>query len=155
MSELYSLERVARILKLPVSRLRSWDRSGFLKPSGREGRKRMYTFRDMVELRAAKELLESGVTLRRVRRGLDALRQQLPQGGEGLGASRVRPDGRRVVAQDARAAFEPETGQLVLDFAVPSVSEQVLRTLAPRGPKSAQEWYLLGCRLDEDESTLD
>jgi len=154
-AELYTVEKVARIFGLAVSRLRSWARSGFLVPSGGEGRQRLYTFRDLVEVRAAKELLASGASARAVRRGMEALHESLRGGRGPLGAYRVRSDGRRVIVQDEASSFEPETGQLVLDFEVRAVSEQVVRALAPRGPKTAQEWYLLGCRLDEDDARTD
>jgi tetratricopeptide (TPR) repeat protein len=147
MAELYTIDRVARIFGIPVSRLRSWDRRGFVKPSGIDGRRRMYTFSDLVAIRAARELLKSGVPLHRVRKGLAALEAR-------LGTARIRPDGRRVVARDGATSFEPETGQVVLDFDVRAASREVVRKLAPRGPKTAHEWYLLGCRLDEEDKSL-
>jgi len=146
MSELYPIERVARIFGIPVTRLRSWDRSGFVKPSGADGRRRMYTFGDLVAIRAVRDLLASGVPLRRVRTGLAALRAS---------RGRIRSDGRRLVVHDGVTTFEPDTGQVVLDFDARAVSQDVVRALAPKGPKTAQEWYLLGCRLDEEDKSLD
>jgi tetratricopeptide (TPR) repeat protein len=65
-----------------------------------------------------------------------------------------------VLVRDRDGAFEPTTGQLVLDFRVDALRDDVVRVLHANQPdpqkrRSAYEHYLEGCRLDEDESTLD
>lgn len=155
---LYSVHEVARVFDLKVGRLRYWDRSGFLKPSGRSGRRRFYTFLDLIGLRVAKGLLDGGMTVQQVRKSVDALKVNLPKVVRPLSELRVTTDGATVVVQGEQGTFEPTTGQMVLDFEVSALRDDVVRVLDERRVDSRQkqrayDLYLEGCRLDEDEAT--
>jgi tetratricopeptide (TPR) repeat protein len=159
LNDLYSASDVARLFNLAASRLRYWDRTGFLSPTGRRGRRRCYTFQDLVGVRAAKTLIDAGVPLQRVRRSVDSLRSILPKVTRPLTELRVQADGHSVVVKDAQGSYEPSTGQGVLDFDLSQLREDVVKTLQRHGeldPKkrNAYELYLEGCRLDEDEATF-
>lgn len=159
LTDLYSASDVARLFQVAASRLRYWDRTGFLSPSGRRGRRRCYTFQDLVSVRAAKALIDAGLPLQRVRRSVDSLRALLPKVTRPLTELRVLADGNSVVVRDAQGRFEPSTGQGVLDFELNALRDDVVRTLRRHGeldPKrrTAYELYLEGCRLDEDEATF-
>jgi tetratricopeptide (TPR) repeat protein len=160
-ADLYGTAEVARLFGLTESRLRYWQRSGFLVPTGQAGARRYYTFQDLIGVRAAKGLLDEGLPLHRVRRSVDALQRTLPKVTRPLSELRVVADGQTVVVRDERGAFEATTGQLVLDFDVRSLRDDVVRILRPvRGDDRerrarAYERYLEGCRLDEDDATLD
>ncbi|MGB9826729.1 MAG: MerR family transcriptional regulator [Desulfofundulus sp.] len=67
----FTASEVSRLTGVPYGRLDYWARIGFLKPgvAGAKGKgsRRFYCFRDLVALRAAKELREMGIqTLRKV-----------------------------------------------------------------------------------------
>jgi Tfp pilus assembly protein PilF len=153
----YSARDVAAIVGLSESRVRYWAQTGFVGPSERMGGRAVYTFQDLVALRAAKELLEHGVTLQRARRGLEALRAQLPSLERPLAELRVISDGDRlVVAGDA--PYEPLSGQLVMSFEVADLSTRVAEVLhlevphrAPQGTaETAYGWFLEGMRHEHD-----
>lgn len=159
LADLYSAADVARLFGVTPSRLRYWDRTGFLSPSGHRARRRYYTFQDLIGLRAAKSLLDAGLPLQRVRKSVDALRALLPKVTRPLNELRVVADGQSVVVRDAKGRFDPQTGQGVLDFDVSALRDDVVRTLKRHGElndnkRGAYELYLEGCRLDEDESTF-
>jgi tetratricopeptide (TPR) repeat protein len=156
--DLYARGEVARLFDLPDSRLRYWDRTGFLAPSGRIGSRRFYTFQDLIGLRAAKGLLERGVPLRRVRKSVEALKGALPNVVRPLSELRVVADGKTCVVEGPDRRWEPATGQLVLDFDVRSLRDEVVRLLRPSSidparRRLAYDAYLEGCRLDEDPAT--
>jgi len=160
LADLYACREVAKLLSLPEGRLRYWTRVGFMPPSARSGRRRFYTFQDLIALRAAKELLASGVPFGRVRRSVEALREALPKVVRPLAELRVVADGAAMVVQDEQGVYEPTTGQAVLDFRVETLREDVVRVLRrpPAGEeerRTAYERYLEGCRLDEDDATLE
>lgn len=157
-SEIYTQSEVARLFGLTRARLRYWDRTGFVCPSGQRGGQRFYTFRDLIGIRAAKGLLDAGLSLRAVRRSVDALRDTLPSVTRPLAELRVVAEGERMVVHSGRERFEPATGQLLLDFETRELSEDVVRVLRPRPSRTrdrrrAYERYLEGCRLDEDEAS--
>ena len=106
-------------------------------------------------LRTAKGLAASRVPARRIRRALRLLRRQLPA-GRPLSAVRISADGERVVVRDGAAAWNPESGQLQLDFAVADLASRAapLARQAARAariaaePLDADEWYDLGFDLE-------
>lgn len=160
---LYGCSEVARLFRCSQSKLRYWDRCGFIAPSARVGQRKFYSFQDLVSIRAAKALLERGVPFREVRRAVDSLRQAWPRVARPLSELRVVADGQTVVVKDdAGTGYEPATGQLVMDFQLDTLRDDVVRTLHTRDPSSqsqrsqrAYERYLEGCRLDEDDASLE
>lgn len=158
--DLYARAEVARLFSIPESKLRYWDRTGLLSPSGQVGARRLYTFQDLIGVRTAKGLIERGVKLGTVRKTVEALRTNLPNVVRPLSELRVVADGQSVVVRDDKALFEPRTGQVVIDFDVRGLRDDVVRVLRPDAldparRRAAYEAYLEGCRLDEDDSTLE
>jgi tetratricopeptide (TPR) repeat protein len=108
---------------LRESRVRELVRSGLCRP-GRRGRRYAFSFQDLVVLRAARGLLDRGVPMRRVREALSALIRQLPS-DRPLSGMRIYADDRQVAVRDGGHAWQPGTGQVLLDFGIDELSEQV------------------------------
>ena len=158
LAALYSRAEVGRLFELSQGRLRYWERTEFVGPSVTRGRRRFYTFQDLIAIRAAKGLLDNGLALQEVRRSVEAIREALPKVVRPLAELRVVAEGSAMLVRDETGAFEPRTGQLVLDFRVETLREDVVRVLRPPttpGHEQAYVRYLEGCRLDEDEATFD
>lgn len=130
MIELYSIRDVSRILAVQDSRLRYWMQTGFVGPTVRKGGRFYYTFPDLVAVKAAKDLLATGMPLQRVRKNVDALRRALPGDAHPTSRLRVCCDGETVVALADDVAFQPISGQVVMAFSLPSFGEHVTATLA-------------------------
>jgi tetratricopeptide (TPR) repeat protein len=163
MSGAYSSREVAEIVGLQESRVRYWAQTGFVGPSVREGGRMLYSFSDLVGLKAAKELLDRGVSLQRARKSLDALRAQLPRLDQPLSSLRVISDGEQILCVADASPFEPLSGQLVMEFAVGALEGRVaevlqLREPEPprRGAETAWAWFLEGVQLDgsDDDHAL-
>ncbi len=150
----YTTRHVAEILGLTEERMRSFARAGLLEPARGPGNTYRFTFQDIVLLRAARELLANDVPARRVRSALRSLREQLPR-GRPLSAVRVSAVGERVLVRDERSAWDPETGQLALDFSVAELASRV-EPFAPDAERpragdpelSADDWFDLGFDLE-------
>jgi tetratricopeptide (TPR) repeat protein len=168
----YSTRDVAEIVGLPESRVRYWAQTGFVGASERAAGKPAYTFRDLVSLRAAKELLDKGVTLQLARKTLLSLKSQLPEVEGPLTKLRVLSDGDQLVVA-TEAPFEPLSGQLLLSFEVaellgraaevrqldPSIPQPVPPEDTRESPRSLKDtayaWFLEGMRLDGDPARVD
>jgi uncharacterized protein (DUF433 family) len=79
----YTLPTASHLSGISESRLRQWDKNGFFVPSfaapdRRRHYSRIYSFRDIVALRAIQELLDRGVPIRRAKEFADVLRS-LPE----------------------------------------------------------------------------
>jgi tetratricopeptide (TPR) repeat protein len=159
LGDLYTLRDAAKLFHLSERRLRYWEEQEFIVRSCEISGRRYYTFQDLISIRAARGLLDEGVALRNVHKSLRALRESLPRVARPLSALRIVADGQNLVVRDAAGAYDPLTGQLVLDFAVDSLRDDVVRVLQRSGQPSdhrrAYEAYLEGCRLDEDERSYD
>ena len=130
MIELYSIRDVSRILAVQESRLRYWMQTGFVGPTVRKGGRFYYTFNDLIAVKAAKDLLATGMPLQRVRKNVEALKQALPGDTHPTTKLRVCCDGETIVALADDIACQPIGGQVVMAFNVPSFGEHVMQTLA-------------------------
>lgn len=157
-TDLFTLSEIARLLKVTTGRLRTLDRSGVVSPTGRKRGRRAYTFADLIQLRAAQSLLNSDVRLRDVNRAMLALKKALPRVARPLAELRIVSDGRNIVVRTADGNFEPLSGQMVLDFEVKTLRDDVVRVLRPAAgrerSRTAYELYLKASELDEDPATM-
>ena len=151
----YTTRDVARLLGWSEAQVRSHARVGYLTPSRGPRNAYRFSFQDLVLLRAAKALSRARIGPRRVRRALRALARELPA-GRSLSGLRLSGDGNRVVVRDGRDAWQPESGQMVLDFEVAELARRaapVARRLIHRArrsdePLTAEQWYTLGLDLE-------
>jgi DNA-binding transcriptional MerR regulator len=118
----YSTRQVADALGIPDDRVRALAREGLLAPDRSEDGQYRFTFRDIVLLRTTKELQDTGVPPRRVRRALRQLHARLPE-GMSLSQVSIEASGDRVVVRDGSGVWEVESGQVELEFPVPVEEE--------------------------------
>jgi tetratricopeptide (TPR) repeat protein len=149
----YSLQNAARILKVAPSRLRYWKRTRLAVPRAGEGESSDYAFRDLVGLKAVLSLLEQGISLRRIRRSIEVLRDRAPDIEDPLVALRLWAEGSgRVVVERNGSWMEPD-GQLLFGFDAPAGDVAPLGTAPGESPASAGDCFERGCRLDSDPAT--
>lgn len=99
----YRAPEVVKLVGVTYRQLDYWARTGLVKPSVRDasgsGTQRLYGFQDLVLLRSIKNLLETGVTLQKIRRAVDYLREHL---GEAPQEMTLMSDGRNIYAAKSR-----------------------------------------------------
>ena len=143
------------MLGLAPSRIRAYATKGFLEPErGARGELR-FGFHDLIILRTASELSAARIPERKVKRVLELLREQLPD-GHTLSGVRIAADGERVIVRDGDAVWNPESGQALFDFSVADIAEKVtpmlMRAAANARQRtnelSAEDWYALACELE-------
>lgn len=143
------------MLEMSEAQVRAFAASGALDVArGARGELR-FSFQDLVLLRAAKELTRSKFTPRKIRRALENLRDQLPQ-GRPLSAVRITSMGDEIVVHDGDAMWAPESGQALIDFHVADIverAEPVTREAAERARRdedemSAEDWFEFGIDLE-------
>lgn len=80
MLEGFTAQQASTLTGCTPHQLRYWDQVKLIQPSvqrtgGRPGRRRLYSFRDLVALRVIKSLLDNGMSIQRIRRAWDYLRR--------------------------------------------------------------------------------
>jgi tetratricopeptide (TPR) repeat protein len=152
----YTSQDVAKLLGLTVAQVRGYARDGFLSPGRGGGRRSLqFSFQDLVILRTAKALVAARIPPRRIRRALKRLRLQLPR-GRSLAELRIVAEGDRIVVSDGDTAWNPESEQTHLDFAVSDLATRaapIARRTAQaardaEGDFDADDWYELGLELE-------
>ncbi|MBN2715132.1 MAG: tetratricopeptide repeat protein [Deltaproteobacteria bacterium] len=150
---------VCRLFDVSDGRLKYWDKTEFISPGGYRGQRRCYTFQDLISIRSAIALLDNGVTLQKTRAMIAQLRRLLPQTTHPLSRLRISGDSNQVTVTEEGREFEAASGQMLIDFTVKNLEEDLVSHLPDyalkRNSRTAYEWYLAGCDLDECDETLD
>ena len=144
----YSFGGAAKILDIAESKLRYWAQVGFVGPSARRGGKPVFSFQDLVSVKAAKELVDRGFKAAEIRKAIEGVRAKLPHLDRPLDRIRVAFDGTRLVVVEDESAFEP-TGQRVFDFGLAELADKLGYTppqTVTEAPAPAAEIGRASCR---------
>jgi DNA-binding transcriptional MerR regulator len=120
----YRVPEVQRLVGISYRQLDYWARTGLVRPSVKDadgsGSQRQYSFHDLLQLRIIKKLLDAGVSLQRVRKAIDFLKDHLKKSPQGL---TLMSDGTRIYAfESPDEVFDLlQRGQGVFGIAVDKV----------------------------------
>ena len=109
---LFRTGEVVQILGISRRQLQYWAETDLVPPSAStEGGHHRYAFQDLVALRAAKRLIDAGVSVQRIRRSIQALRRRLPGVRRPLAELVLVATGDVVLVLHRGSAFEAVSGQ--------------------------------------------
>ncbi len=128
----FTAQQACQLTGCTSHQLRYWDRVDLLRPSmqstgGRPGKRRLYSFRDLVALRVVKSLLDNGMSVQRVRRAWDYLRRTGDMERH-LSEVKLITDGTsifRVASDDAELVDALREGQLAFFVAINEITREV------------------------------
>lgn len=111
--------QVCNIVGISYRQLDYWARTDLIRPSVADARgsgtQRLYSYRDLVELKVIKHLLDAGISLRTARVAIEYLREHL--GGELSSASLVINGSRSLLARSGEEVIDlVRQGQGVLNI---------------------------------------
>jgi len=121
----YTSKEVCRVIGVSYRQLDYWDSSGFIQPSVAKARgtgtARIYSFVDMVCLRTAKRLRDSGISLQKIRRSTDYLRTHFPELDSPLAGLVFLTDGSTIfiLTRDTNTALDTVMAQGQLAWFIP------------------------------------
>ncbi len=139
LTELYSVRETAKIFGMSEARLRYWMQTGIIAASVRQGGRFYYTFRDMVVLKAARDLMAAEVPGDAVRKHLLTLAKILRDHGTSGEHMRICCDGEVLVAVHDDRPFESLSGKITLAFSLASLREHIAETLRDRAAPDLDE----------------
>ena len=117
MTQHYSGKKAAEIVGISYRQLDYWARTDLIRPSVADaagsGSRRQYSYRDLLELKVVKSMLDAGIKLESVRTAFEYLRENL---GEDVASARLVIGGGRavLVRDDAELLDVIKSGQLVM-----------------------------------------
>lgn len=148
----YCREDVLRILRLPVRQLVAWERAGLIASSEH------YTFDGLVQLRKLRDLAATRISVKSIRRSVDAMQKVSGMVNPLLESVAVR-HGSRLAFRQWGALVDPMTRQMAFDFdAAHSGGLAVVRRRAQEifaGFAEVQELFQQAVRLEEIPSRLE
>lgn len=153
----FTLGQLARVLDIPVGRLRSLIRRGLVRPSRVERRLSWFDFTEVARARSLQSLLDQGVTLRAIRNNLRLLERWMPDAQTGLNQLDLLEGGNLVVVHTPEGQLAEPSGQLRFAFAddapqrpepLPLRSTRVQRPTR-EGPRRAEEWFVAGVAAED------
>ena len=117
MTQHYSGKKAAEIVGISYRQLDYWARTDLIRPSVADaagsGSRRQYSYRDLLELKVVKSMLDAGIKLESVRTAFEYLRENL---GEDVASARlVIGGGRAVLVKDDTELLDViRSGQFVM-----------------------------------------
>ncbi len=158
--ELYSARDVERVLQLPRSTLHGLVRLGFVRPARGPRGKYLFSFQDLIVLRAAGALMQANIPRQRIRRSLMQLRSHLPEAMP-LSGLAICAVGDRVVVREGANHWQADDGQylLGLDVSVQNGTLQMIEhrrarpaeSARPDRSASAEDLFTEGLRLEDTD----
>ena len=147
-AEGYRGPTVCKMIGITYRQLDYWARTGLLRPSVADARgsgsKRLYSYRDLLELKVIKQLLDAGVSLQSARRAVDCLRQNL--GVDLASAKLVLTESRSVLAKtngevvDLLAGGQGVFNIVPLSGVVDELVAAIVELHGPREPSLPLAW---------------
>jgi DNA-binding transcriptional MerR regulator len=136
----YRVPEVCKLVGISYRQLDYWARTELVTPSVRDaggsGTQRLYSFQDLVMLKVIKKLLDTGVSLQRIRKAVEYLQTHLKKEPVGL---TLMSDGNRIyAAESAEEIFDLlQTGQGVFAIALDRVWDDLAKSV-PKGQVPGQ-----------------
>ncbi len=110
--DLFRTGEVVEVVGVSRRQLQYWAQTDLVRPSARTGGgHHRYTFEDLVALKAAKRLIDAGVSVQRIRKSIEQLRGVLPTVRRPLAELVLVATGDVVLVFREGAVFEAVTGQ--------------------------------------------
>jgi len=113
----YRPKDISRLFGISEGQIKSWHRSGLIPHIYVENEEPVFGFRELVCFKAMKDLMDKGITPRRMRNYLGQLKRILPESERPLTELNFTIEGGKLLVCKEGQTFDPR-GQLYMDFSV-------------------------------------
>jgi DNA-binding transcriptional MerR regulator len=126
----YRAPQVCKLVGITYRQLDYWARTGLIVPSMQQahgsGSQRVYSFTDVVQLKVIKNLLDAGMSLKKIRSAVEILRDEMDS-EQPLADVTLLSDGKTIYAahSDEEVVDVLRKGQGVFSIAIGPVQDQV------------------------------
>ncbi len=117
MKKLFDQREISRLLGISEGQIRYWDRKGLIPHLEKTGGTLWFDFQGLVAFRTIRELRRQGVSLGKIMKCVEKLRQLMPDLKQPLAEVRISIQRDQIILGKNRVKFTPE-GQRCLDFSV-------------------------------------
>jgi len=140
----YNSKAASRIVGVSLRQIQYWDERGFIRPSVKlahgRGTKRLYSFHDLLCLKVIKDLTHRGLSLQKIRRCLQPLRQYTAKGGQALKSAKYLTDGEKlfVITSDRKKILDAIDREFVFSLGIGNLVRELNSDLKRAANVAAQ-----------------
>ena len=129
MKSFFTPKEVAKLIGISYRQIQYWDKTNFIKPSyRRRGKYRLYTFSDLIQLKVAKVLRETNISIQRLRKIIKSLKSLLPQVNHPLVDLTFLIEGERILVFNGVVLMSSKSTTNYVRFDVKSLRDEIDRT---------------------------
>jgi DNA-binding transcriptional MerR regulator len=129
MQHLYSTKLVQKLTRATINQLKYWVRTGLVCPA-RKGKCCFYSFKDVVKLRVLVSLKSKGLSLQKMRMGIENLSAILPD-TEPLSRLVIYTDGVDMIVAEKGNYFSAITRQRYMSFDTEQIGAELVYLQQP------------------------
>lgn len=149
----FTTAHILRVLRVGREDLQKYRRALTMSKAGRTAPS-TYTFHDLLLLRTIKSLCDAGISVGRIRKALGLIERRLGT-ARGLQSVRISAVGHHIVVTDATGQWQPDSGQLLLDYDARRAFRIVDigfggAAARPAHLREARDWFERGVELEHD-----
>src|SRR5258706_14688081 len=147
----YSIQDIERLAGISRSLIQGFVDSGFVDPVRGAHDELVFSFQDLIVLRAAQGLAAVKIPSKRIKQSLARLREQLPPTLP-MSGIRISALGTRIVVHQGAAQWQADPGQYLLDFDVaPAQGQVAFLEKDVAASDDAERWFERGRELEDKE----
>ena len=126
MVKTFDSQLVRRVTGASSNQMKYWVKIGLVVPE-KQGKKHYYSFRDVIKLRMIVALKAGGLSLQRIKRGINNLKKVLPQDDDPLPRLTIHTDGQDIIVVEKGTFFSATTRQRLLKFDTAQLQAEIVR----------------------------
>jgi len=125
MENIYSTKLVRKLTRASLNQLKYWVRISLVSPE-KKGKYSFYSFKDIIKLRVLVSLRREGLSLQKVREGMENLSRMLPD-DEPLSRLIIYTDGIDMIVVEKGKYFSAITKQQYFRFDTEQIGAEIVR----------------------------
>lgn len=134
---LFSTDIVVRVTDASANQLKYWVKIGLVSPI-KEGKRYLYTFRDIIRIRVVTNLKIKGLSLQKIRKGIDNLTEVLPAEDDPLARLVIFTDGQDMIAMEKGMYFSATSMQQYFRFDLGQLQASILKIQSETADKDTE-----------------
>lgn len=123
---LFSTELVLRVTAASANQLKYWIKIGLISPT-HVGKRYLYTFRDVIKIRVISNLKNEGLSLQKIRKGINNLTKVLPSDDDPLSRLIIFTDGQEMIAMEKGMYFSATSMQRYFRFDLEQLQTSIIK----------------------------
>lgn len=126
---LFPTDIVLRVTGASANQLKYWVKIGLVAPL-QDGKRYFYTFRDIIKIKVVADLKNRGLSLQKIRKGIDNLAKVLPSDDNPLVKLIIFTDGHDMIAMEKGMYFSATSMQRYFQFDIEQLQTSIISLLA-------------------------